>query len=117
MHLFEQVLRDFIHVERHAAAGAVAVFHDTLPLTAVSAERESAAPMWSGDVWKILPCLKRHRPDLRIVTLPTGPSGLSVVTGLDPRSTVLADRFDAIVAELAAVPYAAHAARLPTLIA
>jgi hypothetical protein len=117
LHRFEQVLRDFIHVERHAAPGAVVVFHDTLPLTAVSAERDPIAPMWSGDVWKILPCLERHRPDLRIVTLPTGPSGLSVVTGLDPRSSVLADRFDAIVADCASLPYATHAARLPAMIA
>ena len=117
LHLFEQVLRDFVNVERHCSPDGIVVFHDTLPPVAIAAERAPAGPFWCGDVWKILPCLERYRPDLRIVTLPTAPSGLSIVTGLNPGSTVLADRFDEAVAEIGALPFAVLDQRLPELIA
>jgi predicted O-methyltransferase YrrM len=113
LHRFEQVLRDFINVERHCTPDSVVVFHDTLPLVAVAAEREAIAPFWCGDVWKIVPCLEHYRPDLRIVTIPTAPSGLTIVTGLDPASIVLAERFDEAVARFASAPYAMVEARLP----
>ena len=52
--------------------------------------------MWSGDVWKVVVWLRRHRPDLRITTLDVAPTGLAVVTGLDPRRPVSApDDLDA----------------------
>jgi hypothetical protein len=113
LHRFEQVLRDFVNVERHCTPDSVVVFHDTLPLVPVAAEREVAAPFWCGDVWKIVPCLEHYRPDLRIVTIPTAPSGLTIVTGLDPASAVLADRFDEAAARFASAPYAMVEARLP----
>src|SRR5471030_397977 len=116
LHRFEQVLLDFVNVERHAAPGGVVVFHDTLPLVEIAAERTAVTPFWCGDVWKIVPCLARYRPDLRIVTIPTGPSGLSIVTGLDPNSTVLGERFDDVVAEIGALPYAALEADLARMI-
>ena len=117
LHLFEQVLRDFINVERHSTPQSTAVFHDTLPLVAIATEREVAAPFWCGDVWKIVPCLEALRPDLRIVTIPTPPSGLSIVTGLDPSSTVLADRFDQAVARFGALGFDWLEPRLPALLA
>lgn len=113
LHLFEQVLRDFINLERHCAPASVAIFHDTLPLVPIATERVASAMFWCGDVWKIVPCLERYRPDLRIVTIPTGPSGLSIVTGLDPDSDVLDVRFVEIVREMAALPYEVLEARLP----
>lgn len=112
LHRFEQVLRDFINVERHSTPDSVVVFHDTLPLVPLAAEREIGALFWCGDVWKILPCLEHFRPDLRIVTIPTAPSGLTVVTGLDPASLVLAERFDEAVARFGQAPYAMVEARL-----
>lgn len=117
LHLFEQVLRDFINAERHSAPGGVIAIHDTVPLVPISAERDPTAAFWCGDVWKLVPCLERHRPDLTITTVPTAPSGLTIVTGLDPASTVLRDRADALVHELAALPFASHEARLPALLA
>jgi len=116
LHLFEQVLMDFINVERYAARDAVVAIHDTLPLVPISADRNMGAAFWCGDVWKIIPCLERFRPDLAVTTIPTSPSGLTIVTGLDPASTVLRDRFDAIVRELSELPFATHEARLPALL-
>ena len=53
---------------------------------------------WTGDVWKILPALKKHRPDL--VAVPRLPAdGLVAITNLDPASTVLADSYFQIVDE------------------
>jgi hypothetical protein len=116
-HVFEQVLRDFINVERHSTAGSAVVFHDTLPLVAIAAERQVSASFWTGDVWKIIPCLAAFRPDLRIVTIPTRPSGLSVVTGLDPTSRVLETRFDEAVARFIDLPFDWLEPRLPALLA
>ena len=99
LHLFEQALRDFQNIERYAKPGTVALFHDCLPLTAETATRRRATSFWTGDVWKIAPILRRLRPDLTIFLVPTYPTGLLVVTGLDPRSRVLEERMDALIAE------------------
>jgi hypothetical protein len=47
----------------------------------------------------MLAVLARYRPDLVVVPVRTQPTGLLVVTGLDPRSTTLADAYDEILAE------------------
>lgn len=99
MHTFDQTLRDFINVERLAHPKTVVLIHDCLPLSAATATRERHTTFWSGDTWRIVPLLKRHRPDLTIRTVAAPPTGLAIVTGLDSASTVLADRFDAIVGE------------------
>jgi len=99
LHLCEQALRDFIHVERHAARDSVVLFHDCLPLDRATASRTRRTGFWTGDVWKIVPVLARYRPDLEIFVVPAYPTGLFVVTRLDPSSTELAGRFDSIVAE------------------
>ncbi len=93
LHLFEQALRDFMHVERHAAASSVVLFHDCLPLDRATSSRARRTGFWTGDVWKILPILREHRPDLDAFVIPAYPTGLGVVTRLDPTSTVLAERF------------------------
>lgn len=99
LHHFEQVLKDFINVERWSDAETVIVLHDCLPVTRCAADRIPRLQMWCGDVWKMIPCLKKHRPDLTIRIIPTRPSGLAIVTGANPRSTLLRERFDAIIAE------------------
>ena len=99
LHLFEQALRDFIHVERHAARGSVVLFHDCLPLDGDTARRQRRTGFWTGDVWKLVPVLEKHRPDLTVFLVPAYPTGLAVATGLDPASRTLSDRFDEIVAE------------------
>jgi hypothetical protein len=99
LHLFEQVLRDFIHLERHAGRGSVVLFHDCLPLDRATASRVRRTGFWTGDVWKIAPILAAHRPDLTVFVIPAWPTGLGVVTGLDPASRALTNRFEQIVAE------------------
>jgi hypothetical protein len=92
-HRFEGVLADFMALERWAAPGAVVLLHDTLPLTSTTATRERRTGFYSGDGWKIVPCLRSLRPDLHITTLPTAPTGLTVITGLNPSSTTLCERW------------------------
>jgi hypothetical protein len=99
LHLFEFALRDFIYVERHAAIGGVAIFDDIFPRTVDEAARDRHTVSWTGDVFKVLQVLERRRPDLVCVRVGTQPTGLFVVAGLDPSSTVLSDHYDEIVAE------------------
>ena len=99
LHLFEQALKDFFHVERHAASESVVLLHDCLPLDAATASRERMTGFWTGDVWKIVPILRRFRPDLTVFVIPAYPTGLAVVTRLDPASRLLEERFPAIVEE------------------
>jgi hypothetical protein len=59
---------------------------------------ESSRPtFWAGDVWKAAAIIRRFRPDLRILTFDARPTGLVAITRLDPRSTVLADRYGELV--------------------
>lgn len=97
LHLFEQALKDFINLERYSRKDSVILIHDCLPIAPIVAERERCTGFWTGDVWRIIPCLKTFRPDLKIFTIPTKPSGLGVVTNLDATSTALADNYDEIV--------------------
>ena len=60
--------------------------------------------VWTGDVWKIIPCLKAIRPDLEIITFPVSPSGLAMVRKLDPKSRVLATQFDTITSHFFDLP-------------
>jgi hypothetical protein len=99
LHLFEQALRDFIHVERRAVPDSVVLFHDCLPLDAPTASRQRKTGFWTGDVWKIVPILQRRRPDLDVFLVPAYPTGLLVVTRLDPASDRLERELDALVAE------------------
>lgn len=99
LHLYEQALRDFINIEKYASSRSVVVMHDLLPINRLTAARERKTSFWSGDVWKVSATLIKHRPDLEVFTVAAHPTGLGVITGLDPLSTVLTDNFDAIVRE------------------
>lgn len=102
-HRFAGVLDDFIGLEALAAPGATLVLHDTLPLDALTAQPERRTGFYTGDGWKLVPCLRALRPALRVVTLPVAPSGLTLVTGLEPGSRGLAERRDALVDAYAAL--------------
>lgn len=98
LHHFEQALRDLAHVERRARPESVVLLHDCLPLDAATSSRERRTGFWSGDVWKVLPVLAEHRPDLDAFVIPAYPTGLAVVTRLDPGSRVLEERAEEIAA-------------------
>jgi hypothetical protein len=61
---------------------------------------------WSGDIWRLVLLLRKYRPDLELRTIAANPTGLALITRLDPGSRVLADRLDALVAEYLAIDYA-----------
>lgn len=105
MHLFEWALRDFIHLERHCTPESTILVHDCHPLDEITAARERTTVFWSGDVWKLVLCLRENRPDLRIAVADVEPTGLAIIRGLDPRSTVLADRYDELCARYITMRY------------
>jgi hypothetical protein len=97
MHLAEFAVRDFIGVERLSPWTGVAVFDDILPRTVEEAARDRRTRAWTGDVYKVLDILARHRPDLICLRVGTQPTGLLLVLALNPRSPVLSDRYDMIL--------------------
>jgi hypothetical protein len=111
MHLFEFALRDFMNVERHASPDAVVAIHDCYPLDAETSTRQRNTVYWTGDVWRTILALRSFRPDLAVHTLASPPSGLALVTRLDPTSRVLESRYDEIVREMLKCDYAHVAAR------
>jgi hypothetical protein len=108
MHLFEFLLRDFTNTELWATETSTILLHDCFPINAEMTERERGSVRrrdaelrahWTGDVWKMMRILKEYRPDLQVTCLNCSPTGLAVVTRLDPKSTVLRDHYDDIVRE------------------
>lgn len=97
LHNFDQVLRDFINLEKYAGKDSVILIHDCLPIDPQVATRERNTVFWTGDVWKIIPCLRAIRSDLEIVTLPAAPAGLAMIRRLDPASKVLSRQYLNIV--------------------
>lgn len=98
MHLFEFALRDFMNVERFSRWSSVIVFDDMLPRNEDEAARDRHTGDWAGDVYKMIPVLREHRPDLVAIPVDTTPTGVLVVLGADPASTVLRERHDEIIA-------------------
>lgn len=105
-HLFEFVLRDFINVERNAAPTSTILLHDCYPRDEATARRERTTAFSTGDAWKVILCLKKYRPDLKIHTLACPPSGVTVIRGLDPTSRTLESKLEALYQEFIDLPYA-----------
>lgn len=100
MHLFEFLLRDFMNAERFSKEGGVIAMHDCCPFSHEMCTRDLdnlPRGAWTGDVWKLLPILRKWRPDLRVDVLNCRPTGLVIVSGLDPTSRALFENYDAIV--------------------
>ena len=105
LHTFTAVLDDFIGVERIAGPRTVVAIHDTIPLDEPTQRPDRVHAFYTGDVWKLLPVLWDLRPDLDVTTVRTSPSGLTLVTGLDPSNRTLADRRSQILAEYGRLPF------------
>lgn len=110
MHRFEYLLRDVINTETVTHRRSLILLHDCLPSNARMASRVGVAgppeegetaTWWSGDVWKIVPILRKYRSDLRIHVLDCPPTGLVALSRLDPESTVLDRNYHAILDEFA----------------
>ena len=107
MHLAEFLLRDFINTERVCRKNSIIGIHDCIPVEAAIARRvavdlavseASRHPhWWTGDVWKVIVILKKFRPDLAIYAIDAFPTGLMLITNLDPASGVLANHYDTIL--------------------
>ncbi len=106
LHKCEFLLRDFMNTEKSCRPNSVIVLHDCLPLeegmtSRVQGENLASTPArqpwWTGDVWRTALALKRYRRDLKITAYDAPLTGLVVVTGLDPGSTVIEENYQEIV--------------------
>lgn len=113
MHWFEFALRDFCNVERWCARGSTVILHDCLPVAPVAAARERQTTFWVGDTWKALECLLRERTDLHLSIVPCHPSGLVVIQNLDPTSSVLDAKLEALEAAYLPLAYPHEAGSWP----
>jgi len=108
MHWFEFLLRDFMNTEKHCAARSTIVLHDCLPPGFIMTSRnikDSFLPetnfrgWWTGDVWKIVPTLLKYRPDLSVTVTDCMPTGLVIISNLDPENAILSENYDEILAQ------------------
>jgi hypothetical protein len=99
LHLFEFALRDFMNLEKASTSGSVIIVDDVLPRNEGEAQRRATGGAWTGDVWKIIPCLMKYRPDLaqRMILARSDPTGCLIIPNPDRNSTVLKDNYDAIL--------------------
>jgi hypothetical protein len=97
MHLFEFALRDFMNAERHSHATSVIVLDDIFPNHPLQADRHRQTGIWTGDVWKVMTCLRQHRPDLVLIPINSTPTGLLLVAGLNRANRALRNHYNPIV--------------------
>jgi hypothetical protein len=115
MHLYEFLLRDFIHTERACHSGSMVVLHDCVPLDPFMATRDSddqkirsqsKHPLWwTGDVWKVVTILQHYRPDLKVTLFDAPPTGMVVITDLNPSDRTLSEHYASILAPNLASPW------------
>lgn len=99
LHLFEYALRDFRNLEAYSEQESVVIFDDVRPRNKKEAERKQTGGDWTGDIWKIFGCLQKYRPDLKLSLIQTQPTGLLLVTNLDPKNRNLWNSYDKITEE------------------
>jgi len=118
LHLFEVLLRDFLHAERFCRPDSLIMIHDCIPTDVYVADRKddpehrramgSKPSWWTGDVWKLVPILKHWRPHLSVRGLDCTPTGLVLVTNLDRDSRVLIENYQSIVDQFAEIGLAQY---------
>lgn len=106
MHLFEFLLRDFINTEKYCRKNSVILLHDCLPpgfymttrrLSDPILKKSRFGPWWTGDVWKIVPVLRKYRPDLALTLFDCPPTGLVAISNLDPSNDILSSKYNEII--------------------
>jgi predicted O-methyltransferase YrrM len=114
LHTFDQALKDFINLEHYSKPKTIIAFHDIFPVTPITASRERKSFFWLGDTWKVVLILRKFRPDLKIFTVPTFPSGLTLVTGLNSKSDLLSHKLEKIIEQWMDVELETYMAELDT---
>ena len=99
MHHFEYVLRDFINLERYSTPETLLVVDDIFPNHPVQGLRVRESRIWTGDVWKLYGCLKKHRSDLILMPVNTSQAGSLLIANLDCANRTLVERYNSIVRE------------------
>ena len=99
LHEAETLLRDLYNIEKSCKRNSIVCMHDCVPMNEEMTGRENTGGLWTGDVWKVIPILKKYRPDIQIHTFDAGPTGLVCCTNLDPANTVLDQRYSEIWTE------------------
>lgn len=105
MHLFEYALRDFANIEKHASPTSTVLLHDCFPIDAETSGREPLPNIWTGDIWKVIVCLKEVRPDLSIDVLDVSPSGLGVISNLNPNAHEFRNGLEANIKRFVDLPF------------
>jgi predicted O-methyltransferase YrrM len=119
LHTYDQALRDFAHLETLSDPNSVILFHDCIPLDEATNANPRQAQFYTGDVWKTLLILMRTRPDLHIAVVPAWPSGLAIVTHLNPDAKEFREDLPKVIEEyrpLGFDKYSAISHELPPLI-
>ena len=57
------------------------MLHDCLPYDEPTQRRERSTMFWTGDVWRVVVLLRRHRPDVQVEVLDV--HGRIIVIGAD----------------------------------
>lgn len=105
MHQFEYALRDLMNIEPLCTRDSTILVHDVYPLDERTAARERETNFWSGDIWRLILLLRKHRPDLVVHTIGTQPTGLAIIRNLDPQSRYIRDHLDELIEEYLAVDF------------
>lgn len=107
-HGLARALRDFADAEGRSHRGGIIVVAGIDPGPPENGDLGRAGNDESaGDGWRIVPVLRRHRPDLELWTFGRGevsPAGALVVGNLDPANRTLDLEFGRIVADGLAIP-------------
>lgn len=96
LHEAETLLRDFINAEAVCQPNSIIAIHDCLPMHETAARRVKGGGPWTGDVWKVVPILRKYRPDLDVFVFDAAPTGLVCCTNLNPSSNVLNEKWSEI---------------------
>jgi hypothetical protein len=105
MHRADYLLRDFLNTELLCHERSLILLHDCVPVNSRMTLRDhfpgeasegKYAGWWTGDVWKVVPTLKKFRPDLQIRLIDAAPTGLVAVQALKPKGRPAIDYFAAL---------------------
>jgi hypothetical protein len=87
----EHVLRDIIFSEKLCKDNAVIMITGTCPADVRDTERSAQLlyPTQVGDVYKLIPIIKKLRPKIKISTITDIPDGVTILENLDKTDNVM----------------------------